>query len=217
MQEKRETAYAYDKAEATSSIRGQLLALDEEQATRLHGIICSYVQSMGLACGSDIAPVAQEVVQEAIVVALEHAERFDPSRQVVAWLLGIALNIIKHKKSEAAKRRGRERSFDQIIEQHTASMSEHDLLNLLKASSQADPAEAVVSDEQVNALLSLVPLDDQQVLRLAFLEDFTREALAQRLDITSGAARVRLHRALIRLRAAWIAQRAKEQREDAHE
>jgi DNA-directed RNA polymerase specialized sigma24 family protein len=40
-------------------------------------------------------------------------------------------------------------------------------------------------------------------LRLAVLHDLTGEALAQELGIKPGAARVRLHRALNRLREAW--------------
>lgn len=56
-------------------------------------------------------------------------------------------------------------------------------------------------------LLSLVSEDDKLVLRLAFLEDFEREALARRLGVSTGAAGMRLHRALARLRSAVIEQK----------
>jgi len=52
-------------------------------------------------------------------------------------------------------------------------------------------------------MLSLVSEEDQQVLRLALLEEVKAEALAQRLGTTIGTARMRLHRALRRLRTAW--------------
>jgi RNA polymerase sigma factor (sigma-70 family) len=42
--------------------------------------------------------------------------------------------------------------------------------------------------------------DDRNVLELAFLRDLDGEALAKELGIRPGAARVRLHRALLRLR-----------------
>ena len=48
--------------------------------------------------------------------------------------------------------------------------------------------------------------EDQQLLRLAILEDYEREALARKLGVTPGTARMRLHRALRRLRVAWYEQ-----------
>jgi DNA-directed RNA polymerase specialized sigma24 family protein len=52
-------------------------------------------------------------------------------------------------------------------------------------------------------MLALVAPEDQRVLRLAILADFQRETLARELGISPVAARVRLHRALNRLRSAW--------------
>ncbi len=204
-------------APAASDTRSQLLAFIEEQAVPLLGITCSYVQNMELATGDEVKSTAQEVVQEAIVEALDHVERFDPSRQLMAWLLGIVLNVIRRKKAETTKRQQRELSLSQLSMLHIASMSEHDLLDQIIPTSQSGPEQAVEDDEQVNALLSLVSSDDQLILRLAFLEDFERDALARRLGVTSGAARVRLHRALGRLRAAWIARQLKIRRGETHE
>jgi RNA polymerase sigma factor (sigma-70 family) len=220
LQEKGAMTHSGNKSEpvgVVGSVRSQLLALDEEQAKLVLRIVCSYVQSMNLATGSEAKLVAQEILQECIVEALDHADRFDPTRQLIAWLLGIALNIIRHKKVEAAKRHHREYSLNQLAGLYAEPLNENDLLDQFASSAQLGPEEVVVSDEQAQALLALVSADDQQILRLAFLEDFGREALAQRLGLTSGAARVRLHRALTRLRTAWAAQQAETRRGEVHE
>jgi len=53
--------------------------------------------------------------------------------------------------------------------------------------------------------LVLLSPDDQRVIRLAVLAEVDGEALAAALGITAGAARVRLHRAIKRLRARYQA------------
>lgn len=220
MQEERNPTQVDNEADPASSLshmRSQLLSLGEEQAALLLRIIGSYVQKMGLATASEVQAVAQEVMQEAIVEALEHSNLFDPDRQLTMWLLGIALNIIRHKKAQKLRHQRREFSFDQLSRLYAEPMSENDLLDQIAPSAQLSPEQMVESDEQINDLLSLVSLDDQQILRLAFLEDVTRDALAQHLGLTAGAARVRLHRALAHLRAAWIAQQEKIQKGEAHE
>ena len=52
---------------------------------------------------------------------------------------------------------------------------------------------------------------------LAFVQGFEREALAQKLGISPGATRVRLHRALKRLRLAWSEQYLKSQKGESNE
>lgn len=182
----------------------------------LLGIIRSYVQSMGLATGEEVKPVAQEVLQEAVVEALNHVDRFDPTRQLMAWLLGIALNVIKRKKVQAAKHQRRELFLSQLSLLHPDSTNETDLLDEMLPSNMAGPEQEIEDKERAQALLSLVSADDQEILRLAFLEDYERDALARQLGLAPGTARVRLHRALNRLRSAWIAQQTKVQRGDEH-
>ncbi|MBX3061605.1 MAG: hypothetical protein KF726_01440 [Anaerolineae bacterium] len=48
--------------------------------------------------------------------------------------------------------------------------------------------------------MALVSVEDARLLKLAVLHDLDGDELAQELGITAGAARVRLHRALRRLR-----------------
>lgn len=201
-------AYMEDSVQSSSDDskkKSYLRAFLERESLALLGSIGSYVQRMGLATGEEVKPVALETFQEAVIEALDHAERFDEDRQPMVWLLGIALNVIRRKKAAMAKRQQHEFSFShlRLVTRDAKPMEQDEVLDQLISSHTAGPEQVVESDEQVQVLLSLVSVEDQQVLRLAILEDFDREALAQRLGVTSGAGRVRLHRALHHLREAW--------------
>ncbi len=172
-------------------------------ATSLLGIIRSYVIRMGLARGEDVTPVALEILQQVVLEALDHADRFNPSGQSMAWLLGIAINIIKQNKAERIKRSQRELPISDLSVIQEEQLSESDLFDQLLTTSYAGPEQEIAANEQAGLLLSLVSPEDQRILMLAFLDGFEREALAQKLGISPGAARVRLHRALKRLRSAW--------------
>ena len=188
-------------AAAVSDAKDQLIEFLTDNTVPLLSSIRSYVLRMGLAKGEAVPAAALEVLQEVVVEALNHADRFDPTRQPMAWLLGIAMNMIKRKKVEAAKHYQRELSIGRFATPEPVSDSE--LFDQISPLTFEGPERDVEANEQVSTLLALVSEDDQHVLRLAFVYDFDRDSLAQQLNITPVAARVRLHRALNRLRSAW--------------
>lgn len=200
---------------ARSHKKSSLSVFLEEESPALLGIIGSYVLRMGLATGEEIKPVALEIFQETVIEALDHADRFDEDRRIMAWLLGIALNVIRRQKAAIVRRQRHELSLSHLsfVTRYSKPVNQDEMLDQEMASYQRGPEHVVEADEHVQALLALVSPEDQQVLRLAILEEFEREALAQRLGVTSGAARVRLHRALHRLRVAW----EKETEEETHD
>ena len=172
----------------------------------LLGILRSYVRRMGLARGEEVAAAAVDVLQEVVVEALDHADRFNPMGQPMAWLLGIGANVIKRKKVELARRSWRELFIGDLSLEQQEPLSEDELFDQITVCTSAGPEEDIEANEQAMLLLSLVSPEDQQLLFLAFLYGFEREALAKKLGITPVAARVRLHRALNRLRLAWRGQ-----------
>lgn len=188
---------------AVSQAKRQLSAFLTDNTAPLLGTIRSYVQRMGLAQGEAVAAVALEVLQEVAVEALAHSARFRPDSQPMAWLLGISVNVIRRKKVEAAKRYQRELSFGRLTQAYPEILSESEFFEQFALLTQTGPEQEFEANEQANTILSLVSPEDQRILRLAFLRDFERESLARELGITPVAARVRLHRALARLRAAW--------------
>lgn len=195
----------------------KLIEFIADNVASLLGIIRSYVRRMGLASGEDVAAVALEVLQEAVLEALDHADRFDPTGQPMAWMLGIAINVIKRNKSMLKKRSQRELSMSDLSHMQEDGLSESELFDQLTVNAYAGPDQEIAANEQAELLLSLVSPEDQQILMLAFLQGFEREALAQKLGISPGATRVRLHRALKRLRLVWSEQHLKYQKGESNE
>lgn len=190
-------------APSASATKQQLVVFLTENTAPLLGTIRSYVQRMGLARGADVPTVALEVLQEAVVEALDHADRFKPTGQPMAWLLGIALNVIRRKKADSVKRARREMSITDLSTTQDEPLSEGELFDQIASYSATEPEHDIEANEQASFMLALVSPEDQHILRLAFLYDFDREVLATQLGLTPVAARVRLHRALGRLRIAW--------------
>jgi RNA polymerase sigma factor (sigma-70 family) len=164
-----------------------------------------YLVRAGLADAQSAALTAVELLNEVVVEALDHADRFRPSGQPMAWLLGIAANLMKRKQAERTTRNRREPLVRDLYLDAQDTLSEDELFDRLAALTVAEPAQDLESNQAVSAILTHVSKTDQHVLRLAVLHDLNGEELAQALGVTPGAARVRLHRALNRLRAAWPA------------
>ena len=201
----------------TTSDNTKIIEFITDNVASLLGIIRSYVKRMGLASGEDVSAVALEVLQEVVLEALDHADRFNPKGQPMAWLLGIAMNVIKRNKAEHIKRSQRELSMSDLSLVQEDQHSESELFDQLTANSYAGPDQEIAANEQAELLLSLVSPEDQHILMLAFLQGFEREALAQQLGISPGATRVRLHRALKRLRLAWSEQHLNSQKGESNE
>jgi RNA polymerase sigma-70 factor (ECF subfamily) len=181
----------------------QLLESIQEHAARLLGTLRLYVLRAGLAYGEQAQVVALELLQETVVEALDHADRYRRDSQPMAWLLGIAINLMKRRKVANARQAQREVLLGKLVLQTPQLISEADLLDRLIAFPQAGPEQQIEADEQARDLLALVSIEDQRVLRLALLADCDCEALARYLGTNPGTARMRQHRALKRLRAAW--------------
>jgi RNA polymerase sigma factor (sigma-70 family) len=201
----------------TASDNTKIIECITDNVASLLGILRSYVKRMGLASGEEVPAVAIEVLQEVVLEALDHADRFNQTGQPMAWLLGIAINVIKRNKAELIKRSQRELSIGDLSLMQEEHLSESELFDQLMADSSAGPDQEIAANEQAELLLSLVSPEDQHILMLAFLQGFEREALAQKLGISPGATRVRLHRALKRLRLAWSEQHLKSQEGESNE
>lgn len=174
----------------------------EDEAENLLGTLRLYVQRARLAKGESVKEVALELLSEVVAEALEHADRFDSSRQPMAWLLGIAANLIKQKQAEIAKRAQREVFVRNLFDTNQDTLSDGELFDRI-ASLTIGPAQDLESNEQATKILALVSEEDRKVLRLSVLHGLNGEELARELGIKPGAARVRFHRALNRLRGAW--------------
>jgi RNA polymerase sigma-70 factor (ECF subfamily) len=176
-----------------------LLQHIERDANELVGILRSYVQKAGLASNNEeIQEVALEVLDETYIEAEKTAKHFDPARSPRAWLLGIASNIVKQKKTGLAKR-SKEIPLSTLNQDQK---EESDLLTLALNLVHEGMEQQVEAAEEMEYMLSLVAESDREVLRLSIIEELDGETLAQRLGCPYTAAQVRLCRAKKRLRKA---------------
>ena len=129
----------------TASDNMWLVDFITDNVASLLGILRSYVQRMGLARGEEVSAVAVEVLQDVVIEALDHADRFNPTGQPMAWLLGIAINVIKRKKVELVKHSQRELSIGEISSGQDEHLSEDELFDQIMADSSAGPDQEIAS------------------------------------------------------------------------
>lgn len=180
----------------------QIKAIIEAEADTLLKILRHHVQRAGLADSQSAPTVAAELLNDVTVEALSNVDRFSEVREPTAWLIGIAANLIKRRQSSRGRDQQREPLVRDMYSGVQENMSDAELFDQISQLAMSDPAHDYETQEQINWLLSHVSPDDRQIIRLAILHGLSGELLAQSLKISQGAARVRLHRALNRLRDA---------------
>jgi RNA polymerase sigma factor (sigma-70 family) len=188
------------------SKRARLREYIETEAASLRSTLRMYVLRGGLAQGGALDGAADDLLQDVIVEALRHASRLDPERSIRAWLLGIAANLVRRRQVERARREQREPLVRDLFPRWQDASDDDALFERVAALTvplDGDP-------DAVDNLLQLVTPADRQVLRMAIIHEMQGEALGRALGIKAGAARVRLHRAMQRLRAAYMEHQRRE-------
>lgn len=191
--------------------------MDQQEKTRLRqfiayesstllGTLRYYLYRAGLS-GRDLPldAAAHDLLHDVVAEALAHEERFRATGQPKAWLLGIAANLVKRRQYELDRRDQREPLLRDLHPEVENQMSDDELFDWL-AEVTAHTPDAFEPREDVHLLLAALPPDDERVLRLAIMNGLDGAALARALNVSPGAARVRLHRALARLRTVYAQQ-----------
>ena len=119
-----------------------------------------------------------------MVTALEHLDRFDPARGSVAnWLFGIA----RHRIADEQRLRTR---FRRALNRRPEEQPDDALLIVMRDERAA----------RVNAALKRLRPGDREVLALRYGAELATPEIGALLGVADGAVRVRLHRALRRLK-----------------
>ena len=130
--------------------------------------------------------LAEDLLQNTWLKAIANLPYFQlRDHKFGAWLFTIAHNECR----QHWRKQGREVAFD---------ITKHD-----QASDQTGKLETKILVEQANKLLSP---DDRELIRLRFIADLPLNDIAKILKINFITVRVRLHRALARMRTAIINQ-----------
>lgn len=131
--------------------------------------------------------VADDIVSETMVAALEGLARFDPTRGSFAgWLFAIAAR----KLADRGRRQGR---VQRLVGRLRGAESSHE-----------DTLETVIRGEEaatVRRLLARLSSRDRELVLLRYSAGLNSSEIAEALGMSSGAARVRLMRVLQRLAA----------------
>lgn len=165
---------------------GRIAAGDRAALRQLYGATSAKLFGVALRILSD-REEAEDVLQEVYVTIWRRADRFDAGRaSVMTWISTIARN----------------RAIDRLRARGPLAYAEP--VEGLEIADDAKPADALLAEAGDAARLQgcLGELDDrtQGVIRTAFFEGVTYEALARRMDAPLGTVKSWIRRGLARLK-----------------
>jgi RNA polymerase sigma-70 factor (ECF subfamily) len=141
---------------------------------------------------------AEEVAGDALYHAFRDLERYDAQHPPTVWVLGIArYRLIDH-----FRKQGRKPVVELLFSEFDEAMTR----KLFDLESEEIPDQSIERGELarvVEVVLSQLPSDYEQILRLRYLEEQPVKALAERLRTTPKAAEARLYRARNAFRSAF--------------
>ncbi len=126
---------------------------------------------------------AEDVLQRVFYEVWRHNGRYDPSRSLAGWVLGIARN----------------RAIDHLRRQRTNAVALETLHDISGADGR-ELAERYARSQEVRSALIRLPEEQREVLVLAYFGGYTHTEVATLLDLPLGTAKTRIRDGLIRLR-----------------
>jgi RNA polymerase sigma factor (sigma-70 family) len=165
--------------QAVSGLGAQLVHDREavgEIYVALGSTVRSYLQNL---VGHDDA---DDIVQRVFYEVWRHNRRYDPSRSLTAWVLGIA----------------RKRGIDHLRRRRDIPVALDNLADVAGEDGR-DLAERYARGHEVRDALSRLPDEQREVLVLAYFGRFTQSEIATHLELPLGTVKARAFRGLRRL------------------
>lgn len=135
-----------------------------------------------------------EILQLTLIDLWRTAERFDPSRSLEAWAMTIASR----------------RAIDRIRRETRHATTTLDNVAEVAGDDGAEAASRHAEAEVVHSALARLPEPQQEVLRLAYMEDLTQTQISEKLGIPLGTVKARTFRGLKALRGILDEERSRE-------
>lgn len=164
-----------------------------------------YIWRFGMARNrASIEALTEEVLQDTAEIALRKLEEYDEGRKPVPWLLGITLNVIRHRLRDEVRRNRVYPSSNRVPQAHVPARPPGQSAEKLTFDPAVESEEEILLNSMTaDEVLSLVGENDRQVLRLAYIEGLSGRELAARLAISEGVVHTRLSRARTRALKAY--------------
>ncbi len=130
--------------------------------------------------------LAEELVQEVTLRIWRKAGGFDPERgRAGAWIFGVARNVA----TDLARSRSRRPTpVDQVPPESQSPWEENDAWR----------------SWEVGKAIKALPLEQQKVIELAYVCQFTHSEIARTLEIPLGTVKTRIHLALAKLERSLV-------------
>lgn len=136
---------------------------------------------------------ALDLLTRVVELALDGADKFDTTRSVRLWLLGIARNVVLQWRDARKISNRRLRPLPDSASPEGANPE-----RLFDSLFQTGTEDQAIGNIWVAQVLQGARAEDRQIIQMAVIDDLDMRSVAEQLHIQYGAARVRLHRALIR-------------------
>ncbi|HEV3464181.1 MAG TPA: sigma-70 family RNA polymerase sigma factor [Actinomycetota bacterium] len=125
---------------------------------------------------------AEDVLQRVFYEVWRNRDRYDPTRSLEAWVLGIA----------------RKRAIDLLRRRH-ANVVPIEELRDIAGDDGRELAERYARASEVQGALERLPSEQREVLALAYFGELTQTEIADRLGVPLGTVKARAFRGLRRL------------------
>jgi RNA polymerase sigma factor (sigma-70 family) len=141
--------------------------------------------------------LADNAVHDAYLRVIERADRYDPSRRPLAWIMGFVQKVIQESV--------RPSSEQQILYESSFDTDEWEWLKQ-KFSRNDSPSPMAEWQRNLDQAMATLEEEQRQIIELSAIQGQTAEQVALKLGLSgAGAARVAKHRAMTALKA--VAQR----------
>lgn len=160
---------------AAEPAAGAATAVDVAQFERLYRANYDAAHRWAKTLGAS-ADQAEDVVQDAFIIAFRNRDRFDESRSFRAWLLGIVRRVLSDRRRSSRRSRARESKVP-------------------PPAAVADPQEVLAlkrARELVDSFLSEIDRDQGLVFSLCELEELSAPEAAAVLETPAKTVRARL-------------------------
>jgi RNA polymerase sigma factor (sigma-70 family) len=125
---------------------------------------------------------ADDVLQRVVYEIWRNRDRYDPTRSLEAWVLGIA----------------RKRAIDQLRRRHANVVPIEELRDIAGDDGRV-LAERYARANEVRGALARLPREQREALTLAYFGGLTQTEIADRLGVPLGTVKARTFRGLRRL------------------